>query len=474
MRQYLLSILLLLPLFFSSQYSKKKIDSLNMVIYQLRKEGELDDALALCKTILKDADTSMDKKELINFTIQTGNLLSNLSRIKESFDYLELAMEGNRELKDNVLQAKIYGEYGRNYFSLGFSQKALEYFTKSIDLSKNIENQKLKKSLLQYLYSTRAVIYEEDNQLDKLYNDLHKGYSNNPDTFCAARLAKYFTVHRKDMDSAKFYLQKGEQMFSTGRYPVFQRSILLRSYGRYYFAQKNYEKAIKYYKGSLTISEQLQKPKDVVDTHKLLYEAYKALDDDGNANESLEKYSRIKDSLSFENKKIQETPVKHILKEKEEQVVEKERNYLYFVFIVLLVIFLAVFFILKRIFKYNRKEKQVIISQNEAKTQELKLKVNESFDAVVQLAKSNSPEFWGRFQEVYPEFRTKLLAINPDLKPSELILSAYIYLGFMTKDIADYTFKAVKTIKNNKYNLRKRLDIPTEKDFTIWMRNYLD
>ena len=198
------------------------------------------------------------------------------------------------------------------------------------------------------------------------------------------------------------------------------------------------------------------------------------MNDESNANKNLEQYSKINDSLSFEHKKIQDTPIKHILREKEEQDQKKEKNYLYLLIILFAIILLAVYLILKRISKSNRIEKLEIIFENEVKTQELKLKVNESFDEVIHLAKTNSPEFWARFQEVYPEFRGRLLAINPDLKHSELILTAYIYLGFNTKDIAEYTFKAIKTIKNNKYNLRKRLVIETKDDFVLWIRNQID
>jgi DNA-binding NarL/FixJ family response regulator len=125
----------------------------------------------------------------------------------------------------------------------------------------------------------------------------------------------------------------------------------------------------------------------------------------------------------------------------------------------------------------KNKKKDFLITKNTAailqqdqQVRALKKKVNESFEEVIQLAKENSPEFWGRFQEVYPEFRERILIINPNLKTSELILCAYIYLGFNTKDIARYTFKAVQTIKNNKYNLRKRLNVPQQEDITLWMR----
>ncbi|MBB4805546.1 DNA-binding NarL/FixJ family response regulator [Chryseobacterium defluvii] len=108
------------------------------------------------------------------------------------------------------------------------------------------------------------------------------------------------------------------------------------------------------------------------------------------------------------------------------------------------------------------------------KTSLYEQKTGEAFDEIIQLAKSNSPEFWAHFQEKYPSFRKKLLEINPDLKASELILCAYIYLGFNTKDIAEYTFKAVQTIKNKKYNLRKRLSIPVKDNIMLWLRKNLD
>ena len=115
-------------------------------------------------------------------------------------------------------------------------------------------------------------------------------------------------------------------------------------------------------------------------------------------------------------------------------------------------------------------------SKNKAKNAEslLNQKSNEAFDKLIRLAKNNSPEFWAYFQENYPDFSRKLLEICQNLKTTELILCAYIYLGFNTKDIAEYTFKAVQTIKNNKYNLRKKMSITTKDDMVIWLRMIVD
>lgn len=120
----------------------------------------------------------------------------------------------------------------------------------------------------------------------------------------------------------------------------------------------------------------------------------------------------------------------------------------------------------------------LLFSSNDENTEKADLLIEKSkhriFDEIIQLAKNNSPEFWAHFQEQYPDFRKKISELNPNLKVSEFIFCAYIFLGFTTKDIAKYTFKAVQTIKNNKSNLRKRLNIPAQHDTTLWLRKKLE
>jgi len=116
-------------------------------------------------------------------------------------------------------------------------------------------------------------------------------------------------------------------------------------------------------------------------------------------------------------------------------------------------------------------DKEKIIYQKSSETQELQQKVNDSYSDFVELAKKNDPSFYFRFQEVYPEFQKKLLEQSPNLRTSELILCAYTFLGFTIKDIAEYTFKSVNTIRNRKQSLRKKFGIQSEEDMGIWLRN---
>ncbi|MCX8526397.1 hypothetical protein OF897_20990 [Chryseobacterium formosus] len=126
-----------------------------------------------------------------------------------------------------------------------------------------------------------------------------------------------------------------------------------------------------------------------------------------------------------------------------------------------------------------RRKKDLLLEQTETillKTEQeastLSMKVDDTLQEILEAAKKNLPEFWSLFQKLYPDFSQKVLALNPEMKTSELILCAYSFLGFTTKDIAVYTFKAIQTIKNNKHNLRKRLGIPPKQDIHVWLRDF--
>ena len=114
-------------------------------------------------------------------------------------------------------------------------------------------------------------------------------------------------------------------------------------------------------------------------------------------------------------------------------------------------------------------EKEEELLKNEEENQELKQKVNESFEEIIQLAKSNSPEFFTRFQEIYPEIQEKILAVNSDV--SELKIAAYIYLGFTIKEIADYTFRSDRTVERVRYTLRKKIGLDRKDSLDLWLKN---
>lgn len=454
----------------AQKYSKKEIDSLfKTEVIQPFEAGKLDESIKSCQKIIKQYESLNDNESVAKAYLYGAKIYSNLFRFKESLHYLDLAFEKNKESHNLDNEANIYAEYGRNYKNLGFKSKAIENYNKSIAFAKSGRIKNSGKQL-QYFYGLRAVIYEEDNNLDAFYKDIHNAHKAYPNTFTSSRLAKYFITHKKNLDSAKYYLDLGDHFALNGNTPLFQICVLKRNYGRFYFEKKEYQKAISFYEESLAIAKELNKPQDVRDTYKLLYEAYKTVKNEKKTIEHIEKYTAINDSLKTINTQIQEIPVTTFIKEKE-VIAEKSKTKLYIIIFCIIILFVCIFLFLRKNYIKKSHENEKQLYNKEEENIKLQQKVNESFDEVIDLAKTNSPEFFTRFKEVYPDIIAKLIEIDPKLRVTELTLLAYSYLGFNSKDVALYTFKSVNTVRSRKYNLRKKLNILPEENMELWLKN---
>ncbi|OCA75644.1 hypothetical protein BBI00_03345 [Chryseobacterium arthrosphaerae] len=97
--------------------------------------------------------------------------------------------------------------------------------------------------------------------------------------------------------------------------------------------------------------------------------------------------------------------------------------------------------------------------------EQLKTRMNDNKqDEIIELGRSNDPDFLNRFKEVYPGFIDKLLTINSGLENSELVFCAMLKLHFTSKEIANYTLVQHRTVQQKKYRIRKKLNIPGEID----------
>lgn len=454
---------ILLAFFCSAQKSKSDIDSLFLESKKLFTKGKLKESISLSKKSAIAYEQLNEEKSLIQAYLHIANVYSNLYDLKESIHYLDLANERFEKIKEPILLAQMFAEYGRVYKNLGYKSKALEYYDKAINLMVPEENNKKK---LQYYYSLKSIILEE-NKSPELHYNLRKAHQLSPDVYTAARLAKYFITVQKKLDSAKYYLELGNQLNNEGSYPIFQKSILLRNWGRYYLEKKDFRKAIFFLESSLSISQKLEKPQDIKETRKLLFEAYKMNSDDDKAMNNLEKYTKINDSIETELSQVQEVPLKKM--NKENIAFQKSTKTLLLSILIFVLISVLILWIIFR--KKGAKEKKEIQLKYKLKEEnlELQLRLNEAFEEVVQLAKTNSPEFLTRFSEIYPDYYNKLITIEPKLLNTEIKLCAMIYLGFSSKDIAEYTFVTLKAAQHRKFRLRKKLNIPSEADIKTWL-----
>ncbi|UIR56982.1 LuxR C-terminal-related transcriptional regulator [Sphingobacterium sp. SRCM116780] len=92
-----------------------------------------------------------------------------------------------------------------------------------------------------------------------------------------------------------------------------------------------------------------------------------------------------------------------------------------------------------------------------------------SIDDIVKLAIDDDIAFIPLFKQAFPQFYDKLMLINPQMTNDEFKLCALLQLGFTTKDIANYTHIAVRTVQTKKSRLRKSFNIPSNIDLYIWI-----
>ncbi|WP_144428906.1 tetratricopeptide repeat protein [Chryseobacterium sp. StRB126] len=477
-RIFLIFFLSLSSVFYTQKWSPEKIDRLQDKIgSQYLQEGRIHDGIEQTKKAIQLSEEINYTKGRARGYIHMVNFLHSLGKYSEEQVYLQKAESLYYTFDDDpALLSAFFAAYGKNYHELGLIEKSNESFDKALKEALKIKDKQRKRKRLHYIYGNKAINFGLIGYNDSMYYYIHKAYKILPRVVEATNLTSYFLENKKNLDSAKFYLREAEGLLKNSTEP-FDYLVFNYMSGQYYENIKNYNKALEFYEKSLALSIKMNRPKNMMKNYKEIAEIYNLQNNVYKANEYLQKYTKIRDSFEKGNLIALQTSGKKIIDDEKKQIQESNKKWYYiiaglFLGVTILIVLLSIAYY-KKVQKKDLllKENTTAILQKDLQVKVLEQKVNETFDEIIQLAKKNHPEFWGRFQEVYPDFRSRILSINPTLKVSELVLTAYIYLGFNTKDIANYTFKAVQTIKNNKYNLRKRLNIPAQEDIVVWIRN---
>ncbi|SEQ46341.1 hypothetical protein SAMN04488097_2136 [Epilithonimonas lactis] len=464
-----------------SKESDKKIDAL---IYRSRVEMISSDYLKTLK-YAKDAEVlalKTNKQKLPDIYLQMADAMSGLEFHRESLSYLNKILKMDFDKKDKVFKARVYQIFAFNYEVLQLKTQFLAYNQKAIKVLHDTKTYPGQFFLSEsygdigyyyytggntdssfYYYKKKEAILKQFpkkhtkivvNNLSEIYNI--KGY--------------VFLEYTKKKDSALFYFHKGFDLKKKYNHNILVREYL--AFGDYYFLEKNYQKALEYYlKAEVNVSQQKTKVSDDNDVNKVLADTYEALGEPSKQSYYLEKYTKFNDSLRNIQKKSVDLAVSNMVKKQEEETSSVKNNYSLVIWIISFAIFISAVYIYLYLRKRNidADQTEIQLTEKEFENQKLKQKVNESFEEVVQLAKDNHPEFLTRFQEVYPDYYQKLGNIQPKLLMTEMKLCAMIFLGFSTKDIAEYTFVTIKAAQHRKFRLRKKLNIPSDMDIHVWL-----
>ncbi len=457
-------------------------------------------------------------QENIHDTLDLGNSYINLLMIytetgkyKKGIESAFKALNYFNAINDVHGIIAATGNIGIIYDRLKDYDNAIKYYKKTLQLM----NRYKEFSNLGEIYNSLGLSYYRFNQNDsaltyfnKAINEFmtHKECKGTAKAYL--NIANTYAYNLKNYDSSFRYYHMALNK-SNGIIDGLHTKIY-NNLGKVYSLTGNNVKAIFYISKSL---EQAQNNKDLTGQMNNYYDLFTIYNKQTNYREAIEylkSYNLLKDSIDVVSAKvtIANLETKH---ENEKNLIKiqelknrRQSDYKIRILLISLILFIIVIFILIiRSLHFRRTseklKKELITTKNKKLEKDLKFKSRQlTSQALIMIQKNklindvlnslsklkdvseeskkkinlssrklkkiiHSEDDWelfkSYFENVNPDFFSKLLKINPKLTSSELKLSALIKLKFTIKETADLLNISPNSVKSTRYVLRKKLQL---------------
>ncbi|MBL1220605.1 hypothetical protein JET18_07130 [Chryseobacterium sp. L7] len=472
-------IILLFPvlLFAQPKIIPKTVDQKLERSNALLMDGKTDDMITLNLSILEDSKHINYAKGRLAAYYNLALAFSLQYRYNKSNHYLKMMEPEFKKANDEDQEIAMNILYSINYRGIKMYDEALKKLKKNLVLANDLKTDSVKYSIRSMLLVQIAKNYIEKKDYDsasyyskRVIEEVKKPKKMDPGLNTSLKVTLLLLAEAKlnqnKIDSAEFYVKSAQSVpiqFGSNEFTTFK---LL---GQIHGAKKEYDSAVANYKKAIELAAKAKNSRKLLELYGLISGIYEQT---GQADEEKKyelTYNKLNDSLKIIDEENLNDTVDLLVEEKQKPLEDKNNLLLYIILAGAAGTAIITFFVYRKI-----KNKNKILNVKEQETQELNQKLGLAFEEVTQLAKNNDPEFLTRFQEVYPEFFPKLLKIEPQLLSTELKFCALLFLNFSTKDIAAYTFVQPQSIQTRKNRLRKKLNIPSDEDIYLWMKNIND
>lgn len=472
------------PLFSQNKsVDENRVDSILNESFQQFARLQFIESLQLSEKALQLSEETGNEKGVTYSYLYIARVLQEVGLKKDALAYISKIEDGSYFKEDPFIQSEIYRVRGRIASSQGLYSLEKENYLKQLEEADNIVDtrKRMLSKTMAYFYIQH--LYVKQNNIDsaKVYQELLKDHLNDINNDSIGKNYYYISLYadkgllymnQGKFDEAAEQLEKSLEFIKKGNSSLL--FYILQIYGDLEVAKGDTSKAISYYKEALDHSAKVNVNHKTMYLHKrisdLLIHDELTIEE---AKSHLREYNILSDSLKRHNKMVSDLILSEIVKEKEQASSKRISLFVQIVVgLILLSIFLGVYLILRNL-KHKRrlirKNKQLLSTTEKIEQLEEELESN-IYEDIIELAKSNSPEFLPLFEKGYPEFVEALRNLNPSIRSSELYFCALAYLNFSTKDIADYTFVTTRAVQVRRNRLRKKFDIPSEVDFNEWFR----
>ncbi|MDF2932013.1 MAG: hypothetical protein K0R36_1344 [Chryseobacterium sp.] len=369
----------------------------------------------------------------------------------------------SREFGDSYYQAMANIYLAETYSINKFHDKAITYLNNAYDILKKDQSKSkkifyAKANILNSYSNIYLDINEPRKAAKKILEEINSGKElTDPEEYANFQYLNYSNLAniyiQYNIDSADYYVKKSIELkpkdFSNDKTMVSNYIVLgevMKSKGDFKTSIANFHKA-------LSISQKNGIELNKSNIYTALQEIYAKTKNKDSADYYQQKLKQF--DLNILQSKYNSLQ-KVIEKEKIEEDENSSQKLLFFVlaFIVLVAVFGFFMYIFKR---KNKKETD--------------LNLQETYSQLITLVKNKDESFMFTFENIFPQFSSKLLNINSDLQQSEIEFCALLKLKLTTKEIAQYTFIETRTVQNKKYRIRKKLEIPANEDIYQFIDN---
>lgn len=468
---------------YSQQYTERQIDS---ILSNIKKMGDSIPNKAIENSLksYKYSQILGYKKGMAVSAMLAGKNLYDTNQYDKSLEQATKSEEYAFKINDYELLSEAYRLKGISYIGLGLYKQGFSELKKGLSITPKITTTDVALRQKGLLYNDIAVGYDRStgaidsikkyfilgyNQFNKIENTKFKNINL---SLASANVGACYLA-LKQYDSARVYLINASKLAEKENY----NSVKLYAYidlGNLEFKKNNFEEALEYFEDALFIAKKIKKRELQRDIYLNLSQTHEALKNKAKEGLYSEKYFSLNDSLQKKQQKAEIETIKDLITE-EYSTVEKIRN----TGVVALVIstILTVLFLIfaVRLYKMKKNEKRKIAEkkkrlQNKKDILEKAVLLNGTcLDEVLKLAKNNDPMFLSKFEATHSDFYNKILQEAPTLSKMELIVCAFLKLGFPIKDIALYTNVTVRSVEARIYRIRKKANLTGKNDISIWI-----
>jgi tetratricopeptide (TPR) repeat protein len=468
---------------YGQQYTEKQIDS---ILSNIVKMGDSIPNKAIESSLksYKYSEIIDYKKGMAISAMLAGKNLYDTNQYDKSLEQIKKSEQFASEIKDYELLAEAYRIKGISYIGLGLYGQGFIELKKGLKATSKIATIDATFRQKGLIYNDIAVGYDRSGEvLDSIkkyfilsydqFNRIENQKVKNVNLSLASANVGACFLAQKQYNTARAYLIKAVKLAEKENY----NSVKLYAYldlGNLEFERKQFDKTISYYQKALYLAKKLKKREIQRDVYLNLSKAYDELGDKVKEETYSDKYFSLNDSLQKKQQKAVVKTVKKLIKE-EYSTVEKIRNTGAVVIIVSALFTVTFLFFAIRLYKRKKKEKRKVAEkkqrlENKKEILEKVILLNgTSLDEVLKLAKDNDPMFLSKFEASHPDFYNKILQEVPSLSKTELIVCAFLKLGFPVKDIALYTNVTVRSVEARIYRIRKKANLEAKNDISIWI-----